>query len=199
MKAKTWIFAAILVVAVIAGIFVGNPTGHITKGFEDSTIVKLKTSEGNIWIALYNDTPITTDNFEKLVKEGFYDGLTFHRVVKDFVIQGGDPTGTGGGGSGYNIQDEFIEGHSNLRGTISMANTGQPNSGGSQFFINLKDNTRLDFNKEPLTSKHPVFGEVIKGMNVVDKISKVDTNGNPPVGTNKPLKDVVILKATIIN
>ena len=136
--------------------------------------------------------PITTGNFEKLVKEGFYDGTIFHRVIDEFMIQGGDPVGTGMGGPGYTIEDEFVEGHSNVRGTISMENTGQPNTGGSQFFINLVDNSRLDFDKEPLTSKHPAFGEVIEGMDVVDAIAKV-----PKGAADKPLEDVIIIKASI--
>lgn len=154
------------------------------------TKVTFETNKGNIVIKLYDDMPITTGNFEKLVKEGFYDGTIFHRVIDNFMIQGGDP-GTGMGGPGYTIEDEFVEGHSNVRGTISMANAG-PNTGGSQFFINLVDNTGLDWNKEPSSSKHPVFGEVIEGMDVVDAIAKV-----PKGAADKPLEDVVIIKATV--
>ena len=136
--------------------------------------------------------PITTGNFKKLVKDGFYDGTIFHRVIENFMIQGGDPIGTGMGGPGYTIEDEFVKGHSNVRGTISMANTGQPNTGGSQFFINLVDNSALDFDKQPLTSKHPAFGEVIEGMDVIDEIAKV-----PKGAGDKPLEDVVIIKASV--
>ena len=116
------------------------------------------------------------------------------------MIQGGDPnTKTdevmryGTGGPGYAIPDEHIEGDllTNVRGTISMANSG-PNSGGSQFFINLVDNTNLDFNKPPLSSKHPVFGRVVSGMEVVDAIGKVEVNGN-----DLPLEDVMITSVTI--
>jgi peptidylprolyl isomerase len=89
--------------------------------------------------------------------------------------KGDDPTFYGVGGPDYTIEDEFVEGLSNVRGTIAMANTGQPNSGGSQFFINLVDNTNLDFDKPPLSSKHPVFGKVIAGIDVVDAIAKVQT------------------------
>ena len=106
--------------------------------------VTLKTNMGDIDIKMYDDMPITAGNFVKLVKEGFYDGLTFHRVIADFMIQGGCPNGTGTGGPGYTIKDEFVKGHSNKRGTISMANAG-PNTGGSQFFINLVDNGYLDW------------------------------------------------------
>ncbi len=155
-------------------------------------IVVLETNYGNIEIELYNDMPITAGNFKKLVEEGFYDGIIFHRVIKNFMIQGGDPTGTGGGGPGYKIKDEFVKGHSNVRGTIAMANSG-PNSGGSQFFINLVDNVYLDWdNPQYPDSKHPVFGEVVSGMEVVDAIGSVETNPQ-----NKPLEEVKILKARI--
>jgi peptidylprolyl isomerase len=144
---------------------------------DKSTKVKLETNYGTIIIRLYEDMPITAGNFKELVEEGFYDGVIFHRVIDGFMIQGGDPTGTGMGGPGYKIKDEFTHkgGNKNNRGTISMANAG-PNTGGSQFFINLVDNNYLD-------SKHPVFGEVVSGMDVVDKISKVPTDSN-----DKPLK-----------
>ena len=151
------------------------------------TRVILETNYGNITINLYSDMPITTGNFEKLVNEGFYDGVIFHRVIKGFMIQGGDPTGTGMGGPGYEIKDEFTHagGNKNDRGTISMANAG-PNTGGSQFFINLVDNNFLD-------DKHPAFGKVIEGMDVVDKIGDVQTDAN-----DKPLEKVKIIKAYII-
>ena len=154
--------------------------------------VKLETNMGDIVIELYNDMPITTGNFEKLVNKGFYDGVIFHRLIDGFMIQGGDPTGTGMGDPSIpKIKDEFVAGHSNTRGTISMANAG-PNTGSSQFFINLVDNSRLDYDKQPSSSKHPVFGEVVEGMDVVDKINAVAVNSkyeNPP---NHPKKDVVI-------
>ena len=155
--------------------------------------ILLETTMGNITIELYNNMPITAGNFENLTKKGFYDGTIFHRVMDGFMIQGGDPTGTGTGGPGYTIKDEFVNGSTNLRGTIAMANTGQVNSGGSQFFINLVDNTYLDWDKPPFTSKHPVFGKVVEGMDVVDKIGKVQTGAG-----NKPVKEVRIIKATVI-
>ncbi|MAH49434.1 peptidylprolyl isomerase [Candidatus Pacearchaeota archaeon] len=157
------------------------------------TRVKLETSKGDIVIELYDNMPVTSGNFKKLVEEGFYDGVIFHRVIKDFMIQGGDPTGTGTGGPGYSIDDEFVKGSSNLRETISMANSG-PNSGGSQFFINLVDNVFLDWDKEPLTSKHPVFGKVVEGMDVVDAI------GGAAVGAgNKPVEEITIKKASVVS
>jgi peptidylprolyl isomerase len=150
------------------------------------TEVLLKTSMGDITIQLYNDMPITTGNFQQLVEKGFYNGVIFHRVIEGFMIQGGDPEGTGMGGPGYNIADEFTDHNRNDRGTISMANAG-PNTGGSQFFINLVDNSFLD-------SKHPAFGKVIAGMDVVDAIAKVQTDAN-----DRPLTDVKILDAKIIS
>ena len=154
---------------------------------QESTRIKFETNYGNITINLYSDMPITSGNFKKLVEGGFYDKVIFHRVIDGFMIQGGDPQGTGMGGPGYTIKDEFTHagGNKNLRGTISMANSG-PNTGGSQFFINLVDNNFLD-------DKHPAFGKVIEGMDVVDKIAKVETDDE-----DRPLKDVVIVKASII-
>ncbi len=164
-------------------------------------IAVLETNKGVIEIELFDDTmPITAGNFAKLVGEGYYDGIKFHRVIDGFMIQGGDPiTKTnevlryGTGGPGYSIPDEHVVGEllTNVRGTIAMANSG-PNSGGSQFFINLVDNSNLDFNKPPLSSKHPVFGRVISGMDVVDAIAGVETNPR-----SLPLEDIVIEKATI--
>lgn len=156
---------------------------NITK--TENTKVLLETNMGNITIELYKEMPITTGNFEKLVKQGFYDGVIFHRVIDGFMIQGGDPTGTGMGGPGYTIKDEFTNHNKNNRGTISMANAG-PNTGGSQFFINLVDNNFLD-------TKHPVFGKVIKGLEVVDKIAKLETDA-----IDKPLKEARIIKAYLI-
>ena len=129
----------------------------------------LETNFGNIEIELFEkEMPVTAGNFRKLVEKGFYNGVVFHRVIPDFMIKGGDPTGTGMGGPGYSIKDEFAKSNRNDRGTISMANAG-PNTGGSQFFINLVNNNYLD-------KMHPVFGKVTKGMDVVDKIAKVKTS-----------------------
>ena len=160
----------------------------VMKNTKAETKVKLETNYGNITIELYSkEMPVTAGNFEKLVGEGFYDGIIFHRVIDGFMIQGGDPTGTGSGGPGYKIKDEFTKTDldKNNRGTISMANAGQ-NTGGSQFFINLVNNNFLD-------GKHPVFGKVIEGMDVVDKIARVETDSS-----DKPLEEVVILKARIL-
>ena len=160
-------------------------TGKTAPG--SGTKVLLQTNYGDITIQLYSDMPITTGNFEKLVEAGFYNGVIFHRIIDGFMLQGGDPTGTGMGGPGYMIRDEFTHagGNKDLRGTIAMANAG-PNTGGSQFFINLVDNDFLD-------GKHPAFGEVVSGMDVVDKIAKVATNAQ-----DRPLKDCKIIKASVL-
>jgi peptidylprolyl isomerase len=146
----------------------------------------LHTTMGDITIALYDDMPVTAGNFEKLVRQGFYTNVTFHRVIDQFMIQGGVPTGTGRGGS-TPIKDEFPIGRQNRndRGTIAMANAG-PNTGSSQFFINLVDNNYLD-------TKHPVFGRVVKGMDVVDAIGKV-----PVDASDRPVTPVVITSATMV-
>jgi len=148
--------------------------------------VLLRTNMGDIIIQLHDDMPITTGNFKKLVQKGVYDGTIFHRVIDGFVIQGGDPTGTGQGDPSIpTIPDEFTDHNRNDRGTVAMANAG-PNTGSSQFFINLVDNNYLD-------SLHPVFGKVIEGMDVVDKIAKVETDEN-----DRPLQEVTIIKAELI-
>jgi peptidylprolyl isomerase len=160
-------------------------TVSMTPSAESQKLVKLETNMGNITIALDPAMPITAGNFESLVKKGYYDGVIFHRVINGFMIQGGDPTGTGRGGPGYVIKDEFTNNNRNDRGTISMANAG-PNTGGSQFFINLVNNNFLD-------SKHPVFGKVVEGMDVVDKIAKTKTDAS-----DRPLQNVTIIRAVII-
>jgi cyclophilin family peptidyl-prolyl cis-trans isomerase len=154
--------------------------------------VIFETNRGTFTIELFEDkAPLTTGNFIKLVNQGFYNGLIFHRVIPQFMIQGGCPEGTGTGGPGYTIKDEFHKDLSNVRGTIAMANRG-PNTGGSQWFINIVDNCYLDFDKKPYSSAHPVFGRVVEGMNVVNAISQVKTGRN-----DKPAQDIIINKITI--
>ncbi len=157
------------------------------------TNVILHTTMGDITIEMHKDMPITTGNFVKLAKEGFYDGVIFHRVIAGFMIQSGDPEGTGRGGPGYTIQDEFGTGHSNVRGTVAMANTGRPNTGGSQFFINLVNNKYLDMEDKSTPYAHPVFGTVVKGMDVVDAIGGVETGNG-----DRPFKQVAINKAEVV-
>jgi peptidylprolyl isomerase len=150
------------------------------------TKILLHTSLGDITIALRSDMPITAGNFKKLVLQGTFNGTIFHRVIDGFMIQGGDPTGTGYGDPKIpDIPDEFTRSNHNQRGTIAMGNAG-PNTGSSQFFINLVNNSFLD-------SKHPVFGNVVSGMDVVDKIAKVKTNPQ-----DKPLTAVTIITATVL-
>ena len=179
MKKVITIFIIVLIILIVGIMLMVKKT--------ETTRVKLETNYGNIVINLYSDMPITSGNFKKLVGSGFYDKVIFHRVIDGFMIQGGDPQGTGMGGPGYTIKDEFTHagGNKNLRGTISMANSG-PNTGGSQFFINLVDNSFLD-------SKHPAFGKVIEGMDVMDKIAKVETDDE-----DRPLEEVVIVKAYVV-
>jgi peptidylprolyl isomerase len=165
----------------------GTPAGTVTMTTtpQEQKLVRLETNMGNITIALDPSMPVTAGNFETLVKKGYYDGVIFHRIIDGFMLQGGDPTGTGRGGPGYVIKDEFTKNNRNDRGTISMANAG-PNTGGSQFFINLVNNNFLD-------TKHPVFGKVVEGMDVVDKIAKVKTDAN-----DRPLQNVTIIRAVMV-
>jgi peptidylprolyl isomerase len=153
---------------------------------QSETKVLLHTSMGDITIALRNDMPITIGNFKKLVQQGTYNGTIFHRVIPGFMIQGGDPTGTGYGDPSIpEIKDEFTSTNRNDKGTISMANAG-PNTGSSQFFINQVNNNFLD-------SKHPAFGKVTSGMDIVNQIASVPRNSN-----DKPKTDVTIVSASIL-
>ncbi|MBM3247061.1 peptidylprolyl isomerase [Candidatus Pacearchaeota archaeon] len=153
---------------------------------QNTTKVLLETNMGDITLELYSEQTITSGNFISLVEKGTYNGVIFHRVIDGFMIQGGDPTGTGYGDPKIkNIRDEFNGEQKNNRGTIAMANAG-PNTGSSQFFINLVNNNFLD-------GRHPVFGRVVSGMDVVDAIAKVETNS-----ADKPLKEVKIITAKIL-
>jgi len=143
------------------------------------------TNHGAIEIELFPaDAPKTVENFEKLARDGFYDGVIFHRVIPDFMIQGGDPTGTGTGGPGYTFEDEPND-HKVERGALAMANAG-PNTNGSQFFIVTTDAAPW------LDGKHTVFGRVTSGMDVVDAISAVGRDGR-----DKPHDDVVIERVAL--
>ncbi len=151
----------------------------------------IKTSKGDIVIRLFADQATNTVNsFVFLAQQGYFDGITFHRVIKDFVVQVGDPTGTGSGGPGYLTAEEPNE-IPNRRGTISMAKTSGAKEFGSQFFINLKDNTALDYNN-PTANKYYPFAEVTSGMEVVDAIA------NSPVGSgDKPNPPITITTVTV--
>ena len=144
------------------------------------TTATLHTSEGSIEIELFpEDAPKTVENFTKLAADGFYDGLIFHRVIPDFMIQGGCPQGIGTGGPGYQFEDEFND-HKVVRGALAMANSG-PNTNGSQFFIVTAEATPW------LDGKHTVFGQVTKGQDVVDRIQHVDRDGR-----DKPITPVTL-------
>lgn len=181
-------------------------TKSMKEGLEESSMVKKKTKKkakskaaskstnshivietnmGSMTIEMYEKrAPITTANFLKLVDDGYFDGIIFHRIIAGFMIQGGDPTGTGKGGPGYSIEDEF---HSELRhtgiGILSMANSG-PNTGGSQFFITLAPTPHLD-------NRHAVFGKVVEGLDVLKAIGSVETGSR-----DRPAEDVVMEKVS---
>jgi peptidyl-prolyl cis-trans isomerase B (cyclophilin B) len=145
----------------------------------------MKTTQGDITIELFDeDAPKTVENFKKLAADGFYDGLVFHRIIRDFMIQGGDPEGTGRGGPGYTFEDEFND-HKVVRGALAMANSG-PNTNGSQFFI-------VTTGAAPwLDGKHTVFGEVTAGMGVVDQIERLPTDRQ-----DRPKEDAKITSLTV--
>ena len=148
--------------------------------------IKFTTNKGVFVAEMFEDkAPLTAGNFIELTEKGFYDGLIFHRVIEDFMIQGGDPTGTGCGGPGYHIKDEFGEGlkHDD-EGIFSMANAG-PNTGGSQFFIMHQDAKHLD-------GQYAAFGKVTSGMEVVDAIASVRTNAQ-----DRPLEEQKIASITV--
>ena len=148
--------------------------------------VTIETNHGTITAEMFVDkAPKTAGNFIELAKKGYYDGIIFHRVIDGFMIQGGDPTGTGRGGPGYTIKDEFAPGLAHTHpGIFSMANAG-PNSGGSQFFITLAATPWLD-------GKHAIFGKVTAGLDVVKTIGKVQVGRG-----DKPVQDVVMKKVTV--
>lgn len=148
--------------------------------------VTIQTNHGIIVAELFSDrAPNTTGNFIELAKDGYYDGIIFHRIIDGFMIQGGDPTGTGRGGPGYTIPDEFGDGLTHDGpGVFSMANAG-PNTGGSQFFITLAATNWLD-------GRHAIFGKVTEGLDIVEAIGKVATDAN-----DRPFDDVVMEKVTV--
>ena len=149
------------------------------------TNATMQTNHGSIELELFDDeAPKTVQNFVKLARDGFYDGVIFHRVIQDFMIQGGDPTGTGSGGPGYQFEDEFNH-HKVVRGALAMANAG-PNTNGSQFFIVTTEAAPW------LDGKHTVFGQVTSGMDVVDAIENVDTGPG-----DRPRDEVRIESVTV--
>ena len=188
---KRMIVAALALLLVFtSGCLAAGETGSANRGGGNKMANRMavfKTNQGTFEIELFEDkAPITTKNFIDLSEKGFYDGVIFHRVIDGFMIQGGDPTGTGMGGPGYTIEDEFREDLTFAgEGILAMANTGMPHTGGSQFFITL--------DKTPwLNGKHTIFGKVTKGMDVVRKIGHVKTDFQ-----DRPLEKVVIEKIEI--
>jgi cyclophilin family peptidyl-prolyl cis-trans isomerase len=150
-----------------------------------SSTAVMHTNHGDITLELFDeDAPKTVENFKKLAGDNFYDGVIFHRVIKDFMIQGGDPTGTGTGGPGYQFEDEFND-NKIVRGALAMANAG-PNTNGSQFFIVTTDAAPW------LDGKHTVFGRVADGMEVVDKIEASETDGR-----DKPREEARIERVSL--
>lgn len=162
------IFVLVPALALAAGLSITNAEDSMSKSITPIRIV-IKTNQGDIAATLFADqTPMTAANFLNLAQRGYYNGISFHRVIKDFMVQGGDPTGTGAGGPGYNFGDEFVPTlKHNKPGILSMANRG-PATNGSQFFITHVPTPWLD-------GKHTVFGEVTSGQDIVDRISQGDT------------------------
>ncbi len=196
---KHWfkLIVSFLVLLLLATIFLLKVSFINTKSNDNSNnnltankMVKIETNKGDITLELFSsDAPKTVENFITLANKGFYDGVIFHRVISGFMIQGGDPTGTGTGGPGYKFADELnpnTESYKNgyVRGTLAMANAG-PNTNGSQFFIMHQDND--------LPHKYTIFGKVVSGLETVDAIAAVDVNVN-----DKPLEDVIIKKVTVL-
>ena len=185
----------LLNIAILAVLFLAFAGNNFSKTLKQegsiltddkNIVVKFETTLGDFKVMLYMDkAPVTAGNFKSLVEEGFFNGIIFHRVIDGFMIQGGDPTGTGRGGSKKIIPDEFGEGLKHDRkGILSMANAG-PNTGSSQFFITLVPTPWLD-------GKHAIFGEVTEGMDIVEKIGKT------PVGAgDRPITEVKMIKVTI--
>lgn len=148
--------------------------------------VQFTTSKGKFTVVLFpKEAPKTVANFEKLVKKGFYNGLVFHRVIPGFVAQGGDPEGTGAGGPGYTIPDELDSSLKHIRGSLAMAKTMAPNSGGSQFYIGFQPLPSLD-------GRYTVFGQVISGMDVVDKLQATEGPGSAPGKSDKMVKVTLV-------
>jgi len=182
-----------ILVLILSLLLFSACTGNVEKKQDKeesmtNTIVQIETSLGVMEFKLYDDqVPKTVDNFKKLINKGFYDGIIFHRIIKNFMAQTGDPEGTGTGGPGYTIDDEFVSSlKHDKKGLLSMANTGSPNSGGSQFFITFLPTPWLD-------GKHTIFGELVKGEEVLAKLTTVKTGAG-----DRPIKELVMKKVTIL-
>jgi len=206
---RKWMYIALILIVVaiaaVAFVILLNSSSNTPNNNGSTTgnpIAVYDTTNGTIKIELFMDkTPITAGNFINLSRSGFYNGTLFHRISPNFMIQGGDPNSKdsdpnndGQGGPGYTIPDEIRSDLKNVRGMIVMANSGQPNSAGSQFFILVEDASWLD-------GSFTVFGQVIEGMNVVDDIANSHNDGryDPSPGGGRPLIDAVIYGITIVN
>jgi peptidylprolyl isomerase len=188
LKSKLMIFLVIFLVFIAAMVAYSTLTRKESFTYE----VLLVTSMGNVTIGLYDDMPITAGNFLNLTKSGVYDNTIFHRVVANFVVQGGDPTGTGKGDPNIpTIPDELPNRHSNVMGNVAMAKTAEANSASSQFFVDLKDNSA------DLDSNYSVFGKVTDGMDVVQAIGRVETNPSGDL-QDRPIEDVKLIKAFLL-
>lgn len=182
---KYYILLTLSILALLVGQTKPMENNKLTEKAKN-TIVVFETTMGTMKAELFDQrAPLTTDNFKTLINKEFYNGIIFHRVIKDFMIQGGCPDGTGRGGPGYKIKDEF---HPDLKHTkgalLSMANAG-PNTGGSQFFITLKATPWLD-------NRHAIFGELIEGLDVLEKIGEISTGA-----MDRPKKDIIMKKVYI--
>lgn len=198
MKNALWILVVLIILAVLGYYQFKNKQAEQTPLALNSItpnnmshIISIKTNLGEIKFQTYDaDAPKTTENFITLANKGFYNGVIFHRVIDGFMIQGGDPTGTGTGGPGYQFADElnpntesYKQGYK--KGVVAMANAG-PNTNGSQFFIMVAD--------YPLPNDYTIFGKVIAGQEVADKIAKVAKNSN-----DKPISPITIQSVTVVN
>ena len=189
MKRTAMVLLAAMLI-MMTGCFAADSKSSADNGGTEKVanrIAVFETNKGTFEIELFEDkTPVTTKNFIDLAQKGFYDGVIFHRVIDGFMMQGGDPEGTGMGGPGYTIEDEFLpELTFDGEGILAMANTGRPHTGGSQFFITLGKT-------EWLNGKHTIFGKVIKGMEVVREIGHTQTDFQ-----DRPVNSVVMEKVTI--
>lgn len=193
---KKYSIVLIFLIFLILGVsyYLSNLEKSLVEEFD---IAVFETNLGEFKVKLYtNESPITVNNFIYLVNENFYDYTRFHAIYSEDRIFAGDPNSRdefvkdlwGAGGPGYIIEDEFVEGLSNIRGTISMDNFGISNSSGSRFFFNIKNNIHLDWDKTTNGKYHIVFGEVILGMDVIDQIAKLDTFGP----TSLPIEEIII-------
>lgn len=180
-----------VVAVVITTLYVFSMNDSDSPIIPTSDKILLQTSMGDITIQLRDDKPITTDNFKNLVQQGFYDGVIFHRVIADFMIQSGQNPDV----AVATIPDEIGNNNHNYRGTIAMAKTSQPNSATSQFFINVANNNEIVYpDGTKFDETYTVFGTVISGLDIADEISNMATDSN-----DKPLTDVTIIKAEIIS